>query len=418
MLEQAFLGEHDFYEVMGLEPGATQVEVDDAFKQLSGDLNLRHPEESERIRAAESMLRLTQAYEALSDPMLRARYDLQMLGRRNQPVKDQVDILFKEGIRAWRKRETDLALRYLKEVTHLYPHRPLYRVHLAIAYAEKDWFTFTEAELETALRLDPDYAFAKETIAKLLFKLPDRRNSWYQNTLNRQVAILAAVFVGMGVLLASGLPQSLATQLMARMSGASEAIQTQDSELPADMLQELEKQQNTAEQAIAIPEFAADYRPDGKVFDYGSLEAQEKVYYPDQKVVVVTYKDGSILTYRPQELKGWKKNAAGVPIMITANNEMIPSPATLPLKLPGNVTAKLDDPAFPTSFFPEYGVSSAASTEAPPASSNPVAPASAAPAGNQPPPAPTAAPTQAPITPPAQAPANQGALYNPYGGGR
>lgn len=384
LLEQAYLA-HDYYELMGLTAEATQLEVEEAFKQLSGNLNLRHPDEQERIQAAESMLGLTQAFETLSNPILRSHYDLQVLGRHNLPVKEKVDILFKEGLRAWRKQETDLALRYLKEVSHLYPHRALYRVHLAIAYAEKDWYTFTESELETALRLDPDYKFAKETIAKLLFKLPDKQRHWYQDRLVRQMAPLAAGFVLVGILLAAGVPQGLFGSMLSGILDSAKAKPKQQDvikDLPQDMQEELakkEQQQKPASQNQTIPFFEENYRPEGKVFDYSKQLAKDKVYYADQQTVAVTYEDGSILTYRPADLKGWKKQG-GVPIMITANNEMIPSPA-LPLKLPGGAMANLSEPNFPAWMFPEY---SQASTT--------------------------------PATAPSQAPPQSATLYNPYGG--
>lgn len=434
LLEQAFLS-HDFYEIMGLTPDATQVEVEEAFKNHAVDLDLRHPDESERIRAAERMLLLTQAFEILSNPIQRSRYDLQVLGRQNLPVKEKVDILFKEGIRAWRKHETDLALRYLKEVSHLYPHRALYRVHLAIAYAEKDWFTFTENELETALRLDPDFKFAKETIAKLLFKLPDKHRRWYHDRLMRQAATMAGGFVLLGVLIASGVVQNLGGEVWSRIADSAKSkpkagsAKSAESELPEDMRKELAQQKQDAvpTSGSKIPFYDKDYRPEGRIFDYANREAKEKVFYPEQAMVVVTYTDGSILTYKPAELKGWKKHpSTDVPIMITGNNELIPSP-TLTLKLPGNIDAKLDDPSFPAWMFPEYGIGTAPTdTGSPPAT-----PASAGSTGvtnSVTQPAQTSMPVNVPIdvtpsyTPdnsPRQqnTPSSGGPLYNPYGGG-
>ncbi|PKL76875.1 MAG: hypothetical protein CVV27_08065 [Candidatus Melainabacteria bacterium HGW-Melainabacteria-1] len=417
ILEQAFLADHDYYEILGLTADATQLEVEAAFKQLSAGLNLRHPDESERMRSAESMLMLTQAFETLSNPILRSHYDIQVLGRQNLPVNEKVDTLFKEGIRAWRKQETELALRYLKEVAHLYPHRPLYRVHLAIAYAEKDWYTFTESELETALRLDPDFKFAKETVAKLLFKMPDKRRRWYHDRLIRRIGPMAAGFVLLGVLIAAGIPQGLFGNLLATVMDSAKSkpkAENVEQQLPEDMRKELAQKQ-TSEQ-IEIPFFESDYRPEGQVYDYDKLEAKEKVYYPDQKMVVITYSDGSILTYRPTELKGWKKHPkTGVPIMITANHEMIPSPP-LALKLPGNVDANLSEPGFPIWLFPEYGkrdqtVEASANPDA--ASAAPASSAGSAGPGDTV--LPTAAPDTASAPVPTEVPGSIPA-YNPYGG--
>lgn len=368
IIEETFLAADDYYEVMGLTPEANQVEIEAAFRERSAGLNLRHPDPQERIQSAEKMLSLTAAYETLSDPIMRSRYDLQVLGRKNLPVQEKVDILFKEGIRAYRQRETDLALRYLKEVANLYPHRALYRVHLAIAYADKDWMAFTESELETALRLDPDFTFAKEIIAKVLFKLPDRRRHWYHSKLNQQVLALAGFFVLLGILIASGLPQRMAKQTYQKMASSVKAERKLDdnleNQLPADMREELEGKQKKQSKKT-IPYFESNYKPEGKVFDYSQQEAQSKVFYPDQQMVVITYKDGSILTYRPAELKGWKKDAAtGTPIMITSSNELIPSPNILNLTLPDNTPVDLQNPEYGW-MFPEYEGSATSSDSAP-----------------------------------------------------
>lgn len=364
ILDNQFLAAGDYYEIIGLNPEANQVEIEAAFKDSSVGLDLRHPDPQERIQAAEKMLTLSEAYEALSDPVTRSRYDLQVLGRKNLPVQEKVEILFKEGLRAFRSRQTDLALRYLKEVSNLYPHRALYRVHLAIAYADKEWLNFTRSELETALRLDPDYMFAKETIAKLLFKLPDRRLHWYHNKLNQQVIALASVLVLLGVLMASGLPQKYIKGAYQKIAGGTvETDASLQAQLPEDMRQELSQKQGIAISQKKITFFKADYRPSGKVYDYTKLEAQTKTFYSDQQMVVVTYSDGSILTYRPAELKGWKK-VAELPVMITQTNELIPSPDQLTLLLPNKEPVDLLDPATAW-MFPEYGLVPSLASQAP-----------------------------------------------------
>ena len=64
ILQDAFLTEHDYYEIMGLSASATQLEVEEAFKQLSGRLNLRHPIEEQRVHDAEQMLTLVEIVSA------------------------------------------------------------------------------------------------------------------------------------------------------------------------------------------------------------------------------------------------------------------------------------------------------------------------------------------------------------------
>lgn len=411
LLDQAFLTDPNYYELLQLEPSATHSDVQKAFQEESMALNLKSADGEVRLQAAEKMLQLTRAYETLSDPMMRARYDLQTLGRVNAPSQERIEVLFKEGIRAWKRSETDLALRYLKEVASLYPHRPLYRVHLAIAYADKKWYNFTETELETALRLDPDYKFAKETIARLLFKVPDRQQRWYQSRLNQQVALMAVGLVGLAVFIASGIPGG-AIQKLAGGWGEEKALDAKalEAQLPEDMKKVLSE--NTVA-VTQIPYFPADYKPAGEVFDYTSLEAVNKAYYAAQNTVAITYKDGSVLTYKPAKLKGWKK-VGNMPIMITANNELIPSPSSLPLKTGDGQPIDINAFDFPQPYFPEYFDAPVA----PAAASKPSTPSqvpAAASAGNPQAPVPQTEATKGTLSSQPEPQTTNPKGYSPYG---
>lgn len=433
--EQSYYAQHDYYELMGLTPEASSVQVVEAFEEQSADLNLNHPDQQERVRSAEKMLGLTQAYEVLNDPIQRSHYDLNQLGRKNLPVSSQVDGLFKEAVKAFRQQQNEMALRYFKEISMLYPHRPLYRVHLAIAYAEKNWMSFAESELETALRLDPQYMFAKETVAHLLFKLPDKKHPGGSNPLNRQVGLLAAGFVGLSVLLASGLPQQLLGGVFGKINHATQEMfdpmkeaarkagkkihdeKDINSQLPQDMVQDLQqKQQAKSAQNVQIPDLGSDFKPEGQTYDYRKQKAKSKVYYPDQGVVVVTYEDGSILTYKPSELKGWKQDTeTNQAVMVTRDNELIPAPASVPLKMPDGSAVNLGSADFPAHLFPEYASQTNAqnSGSSSAGSSTGTAPATHAPLSAQT--QPGTQPGTQPVAPPAQ---GKGQPYSPYGGGR
>lgn len=370
-VDQDYFPQADYYLTMGVAADATSVEIQEVFHNRSQGLKLDDPNPQMRLIAAERMLELTEAYEVLGDPIQRCRYEIHQFGRKNLPVNAQVDGLFKEAVKAFKQKQTELALRYFKEITLLYPHRPLYRVHLAICYAEKNWLSFAEAELETALRLDPDYMFAKETVARLLFKLPDRKVTRHSSPLNRQAITVATAFVTLGILLVLGLPQQwlggIFNQVQQTLNplrqAAKQAGQNIKAEhelkqqLPQDMVQELQQKQQTSQalQQIQIPELAPDFKPQGQVYDYRKQKAKSKTFYPDQGMVVVTYEDGSILTYRPAELQGWKEDAeTKQAVMITRDNELIPAPASLPLTMPDGSPAPLDAPDFPAHLFPEY----------------------------------------------------------------
>ncbi|HEY9843626.1 MAG: hypothetical protein ACAI44_40735 [Candidatus Sericytochromatia bacterium] len=161
--------EPDYYALLEVAPEATRLEVEERFHERTSDLSLGQRLGSARVEAAEILLILTQSYEVLSDPMLRSHYDIRRFGRENLPLAEQVQQLFRSGVKSYRAKRLELALRYFKEASRLYPHRSLFRVHLAVVYAEKQWLTNAENELETALRLDPEDRFAKEMIARLLF---------------------------------------------------------------------------------------------------------------------------------------------------------------------------------------------------------------------------------------------------------
>jgi tetratricopeptide (TPR) repeat protein len=411
-LEERYYAEKDYYEVLALQPDATCVEVQAAYDRLTQTISLANADPEARVRSAERMLELSQAYEVLNDPIQRSHYDIRTFGRHSLPIHAQVENLFREAIRAFRTRKTDMALHYFKEVSSLYPHRSLYRVHLAIAYADKNWTIFTEAELHTALKLDPEDQFAKETIAKLLFKLPDKKNPRTSPQLTFQVVGLASALVLVGMLLVLGVPQKLLGSASTKMSQATEemldpmkkaarkageniAEQKISSDLPEDMREELAQKQVTAA-SVNVPKLPDDFQPDGNAYDYTNQVAKKKTYYPDQGIVVVTYEDGSVLTYRPSQLKGWREDPkTKQAVMVTQDNELIPAPASVPMSLPDGSTLDPQQGNFPSGLFPEYGSagtgSSAAST-----SSTPVTP---------------------PINPPTpQAPATTSGGYNPYAG--
>jgi hypothetical protein len=148
--------------------------------------------------------------------------------------------------------------------------------------------------------------------------------------------------------------------------------------------------------SVNVPKLPDDFQPDGNAYDYTNQVAKKKTYYPDQGIVVVTYEDGSVLTYRPSQLKGWREDPkTKQAVMVTQDNELIPAPASVPMSLPDGSTLDPQQGNFPSGLFPEYGSagtgSSAAST-----SSTPVTP---------------------PINPPTtQAPATTSGGYNPYAG--
>src|SRR5262245_59618340 len=62
----------DYYRVLGVERGATQEDIQRAYRKLARKL---HPDVSKEPDAEERFKRVNEAYEVLSDPKKRERYD-------------------------------------------------------------------------------------------------------------------------------------------------------------------------------------------------------------------------------------------------------------------------------------------------------------------------------------------------------
>ena len=63
----------EFYSILGLEPGASPAEIKRAYRRLS---RRYHPGVNPGDRQAEALFeRITEAYETLSDPDRRRKYD-------------------------------------------------------------------------------------------------------------------------------------------------------------------------------------------------------------------------------------------------------------------------------------------------------------------------------------------------------
>lgn len=365
--QKKFFAEHNHYDLLNIDSGATSIEVQEAFEYHSQDIDLNHPSEFRRVRSAEKLLLITQAYEVLSDPIQRSHYDIRIFGRRSLPSSLKIDAMFNEGIKAYRLKKTDHALRYFKEIVNLFPHRSLYRVHLAIIYAEKNWLSFCEAELQTALRLDSEDKFAQDTIARLLFKLPDRKVVEFGNRAYKQAATMAASVILCSFLWVSGVPQKATASAVATVSSGTQQlfgskskspVVAPNDELPADVqmeIQEAMEAKKAKSQKVQLQQFPATYVPEGNHFNYTEKVANQKTFYPGQNIVVITYEDNSVLTYKPMELAGWKVDSkTQQAVMITAEGELIPSPSSIPVTLPSGDEANLDQLGV-SSLFPEYG---------------------------------------------------------------
>lgn len=373
-----FVMEKGYYEILEIPSRSTTLDIRRAFENLCDEHVDIYSEDSEtRKRSAEILFALTKAYEVLTDPFQRHAYDERKFGD-NQPFNNEVETIFKEGLKAFRNNNLDNSIRFFKEAVYLLPHKVNYRVNLAIAYAEKGWKEYAEKELRMALKLEPENQFAQEVVARLLFRVSDKKKvGFLSQKVNRQLtAIAAASLLTCGVLV-TGIP-AMASLLNSKedKKPSVEELTEMNNQLPSEMRKAIQNKAAAKPKApVNISKLANDFVPSGEVYDYTNKEAVKKTFYSSQNMIVVEYKDGSILTYKTHDLLGWKKDLkTNTPVVITKANEIIPVSVTIPVTLSDGRTVTAADADFPAAAFPEYeiNVKSAKAEVAP-------APAAAAP---------------------------------------
>eukprot|EP00198_Chlamydomonas_reinhardtii_P012948 XP_001702285.1 predicted protein [Chlamydomonas reinhardtii] len=78
----------NYYELLGLEPDCDEEDIKTAFRRRAKEL---HPDVNKEDGATESFVRLSRAYEVLSDPEARRQYDIQTSTRRFNFFRDVVE---------------------------------------------------------------------------------------------------------------------------------------------------------------------------------------------------------------------------------------------------------------------------------------------------------------------------------------
>lgn len=366
--------EKGYYDVLDVSPSSPTTEIRGSFEKLVEELvDLNSQDLEVRRNSAEILYNLSKAYDVLIDPFQRINYDERKFGE-NQPYNTQVETIFKEGVRYFKLKDMDRAIRFLKESVDLMPHKVTYRINLAAAYHEKGMIEIAENELRTSLRLDPTNEFAQEMIAKLFFNVSDKKNvGFLSQKVNRQLALAVASIVLLTGILFFGTPRvvNLFKNIDSKNSAklAEEKYKNIEAQLPSDMRKYLENKKNNSasqpptSQPISIFNVVRlddNFVPQGNAKDYTKQTAIKKTYYEDQGIVVVTCSDGSILTYKLGDLVGWKiDKTKNLPVVITKNNEIIPIPTNIPVTLADGRTITPEQSDFPKNAFPEYGEASA-----------------------------------------------------------
>ncbi len=94
----------DYYQILGISPRATQLEIKRSFRKLAV---LYHPDKNRTAEGEERFKVINRAYEVLSDPEQRANYDLQLTfpGRQQQAGTGHRDPAYRGRPRAYPQKE-------------------------------------------------------------------------------------------------------------------------------------------------------------------------------------------------------------------------------------------------------------------------------------------------------------------------
>jgi hypothetical protein len=369
-----FIAERDYYQILSVDENATSRDIEEGYGRLSRPKPIEAGDSYEQQKEAQRLMLVAKAYEILQDPIERAAYDRRRFGGR-LPESDKIEALFQAGIKSYRQKQVAAASKALREAVHLFPHRALYRVHLGICYLEQGWRAMAENELKMALRIDPNDGFAQETVARLLYKMPDKKQLVVGRRWHKQVASVAAVMI-LAVGVWATFPRKGPVAEAATEETAVEAVTPTAETAPATSAGAPTAPTTAAAAPAAtnapLTRLAADYQPTGVKRDYTGQTVVRKTYYPAQGMVIAACKDGGMLSYKPTDLTGWKQ-VDGKIVLLSKTGEMIPAPADVPLMKPDGSAVDLKDRHFPAHLFPEYGVrrNSPAVVAAAPASTTP-----------------------------------------------
>ncbi|MBM3260453.1 MAG: DnaJ domain-containing protein [Candidatus Sericytochromatia bacterium] len=170
----------DLYEILGVSEDSDDAALKDAFRRLSREL---HPDrfvgdtdKQEEVQAR--FAKISGAYNVLKDPEQRSEYDFtrRMLGNtqaapaaapntdfRNSRAKS----CYNAAMALQAEGEIGKAIESAKEAISLDGQEATYRTLLAALYARKGWSSYAKAELDVALRLNPDDEAAQKLMRRL-----------------------------------------------------------------------------------------------------------------------------------------------------------------------------------------------------------------------------------------------------------
>lgn len=184
------------YHVLDLGQGASADEIKRSYYSLARryhpDRFHANPQIHRRVESA--FARITQAYEALNDPRLRAKYDNRLAAEQKlknisdtaptgqQPsqfrspaaekAQESAEMSFREGYAALQSGQVNRALPHLSAAASSAPNEPRYRAYYGRALASSGkGQRLAETEFQAALKLDPNNASYHLMLAQLYYDL-------------------------------------------------------------------------------------------------------------------------------------------------------------------------------------------------------------------------------------------------------
>src|SRR6188768_4128236 len=101
-----FVMEKGYYEILEVSPTATTIELQRSFERLCDEhVDINSAILADRKKSAEILFALTKAYEILTDPFQRLNYDERKFAHSKQPFNNEVETIFKEGLRSFRNSD-------------------------------------------------------------------------------------------------------------------------------------------------------------------------------------------------------------------------------------------------------------------------------------------------------------------------
>jgi len=195
------------YDVLNLKPEATTEEIKNSYYSLARRYHpdLFHKQKGTPLHASveSAFAKIAQAYVTLADPKQRASYNAKLAAREKvkrasvevpkatQPDRPQAEVLkkqnaqavaqsdlaraessFQEGFLALQQGQTKAALVSLAAAARLAPDQARFRAYYGRALATTETTRrLAEAELQTALKLDPENSNYRLMLAELYFEL-------------------------------------------------------------------------------------------------------------------------------------------------------------------------------------------------------------------------------------------------------